>query len=445
MKKYNDLVRATLEKIKQRQADQAEVYLVASKTLKIDVINQQIESADEMAETGMALRLIKDQRLGFSFTSDLDESVIEETIDLALASLPFSAQDEFLRLPAPQEKKSDLVLYDPKIAQAPVQKKIEIALSMERAAYKDPRVKKTEKVSYTDSEHEIWIANSQGMEINYRSNYCGGYADVIALEKEEMESGSGMDFVTTLEALQPDKIGSEASERATQLLGARSIPSQNLPLVFDPLVGSQLLEILAQALSSEAVQKGRSLFAQRIGQLIATENLNVIDNGRLPAGIASSLYDAEGVPTQETKLIEKGKLLNFLFNSYTGAKSGVASTGNAIRPSYRTPPAVGHTNLYFSSGPTDPQAIISSLKRGLYITRIMGAHTANPISGDFSFGAAGCLIENGEKTFPVRGITIAGNLIDLLKKIEAVGADLRFFADIGSPTMLIADLSISGA
>jgi len=435
-----------LKKILKKDIDQAEVFIASNQTLKIDVLDRKVESIDEIRDAGCGIRIIQDQKLGFAFTSDLDGTVIDETIGQAIANAKNSEADEFLtlprRIPAKQDK---LNLYDKQIPSTSVDKKIELAFKIEETAYKaDKRVKKTEKVSYEDSESEVWIVNSNGVDVNYKINYCGGDAGVIALEGPEMQAGFGIQFVKKFEDLGPEKVGKEAAERASQLLGAKSIPSQKISLVIDPLVGTQILGVLAAPLSSESVQKGKSLFANKTGKIIGSEILTIIDNGRLENGLGTAPFDGEGVPTQETKLIDNGILKTFLYNTYTANKGQTKSTGNAARGSFQGVPSVGPSNLYIKPGSDPAEKIIKSIKKGLYVTRVMGIHTANPISGDFSFGAAGIMIENGEKTYPVRGITIAGNLIKMLEAIEAIGSDLRMIADIGSPTLLISELSVSG-
>ena len=228
------------------------------------------------------------------------------------------------------------------------------------------------------------------------------------------------------------------------ITGRKIYQEPKIPLVLDPTVSGQLLEVVVSALSSEAVQKGKSLFVNKINQLVGAKSLNITDNGQLKDGIESAPFDAEGVATQETKLISDGKLNTYLFNSYTANKGETKSTGNAARGSYKTPPGISTTNLYIEPGKTSASSIIKSLKKGLYVAQVMGLHTANPITGDFSVGAAGIMIENGQKTHAVRGITIAGNLIDMLKSIEAVGSDLRFVVNVGAPTLLIHDMTVSG-
>ncbi|MFH1361391.1 MAG: TldD/PmbA family protein [bacterium] len=437
-----------LEKIK--SIDEAEVFLSKSKSLTVDVLDGQVESIDEIRDQGLGIRVIKGKKLGFAFTSDLDESAIENTINQAIENAKNSAPDEFNTLPSPHSSSTPrpsppFDSYDPKIAQVPIKAKIDLALSIEKAAYKaSNKVKKTEKISYSEAESEVWIANSKGLKVTYKDNNCGAFGDVIAIQNTEMESGFGMDYVTNFDDLNFEAVGTEAAKRAVQLLGAKSISSQKVPLVIDPYVATQLLGVLAAPLSSEAVQKGKSLFAGKIDQAIGSELLTIIDNGRLPKRIGSAPFDGEGVPTQETKLIEAGQLKTFFYNTYTAKKGKTKSTGNASRGSFQGLPVVGPTNLYIKAGTKSHDEIIKSITKGLYIVRVMGVHTANPISGDFSFGAAGIMIENGKLTQPVRGITIAGNLIDLLKHLKAVGSNLRFFANVGAPTLLFDGMTISG-
>ena len=436
-----------LKQIIDKGISQAEVYLSSAKTLKIDVLDQKVEAIDEIQDSGLAIRIINQHKLGFAYTADFDETIIEDTIACAIKNSENTEADENHCFPEKYigSHENKLELYDQKIAKTPIDEKIACALKMEKAAYQaDPRIKKTEKVSYFDSESEVWIINTNGVDINYKLNACGGHASMIAMKEEEMESGFGMSYKKKYQELIPEEIGKEAAQRAIELLGAKTVPSQKIPILLDPLVGTQLLEVLSNLLSSEAVQKGKSLFAGKMGKLIGAKDLTIIDNGLLKDGLASEPFDAEGTPTQETKLIENGILTNYFFNAYTARKGQTRSTGNATRASFKAPPAIGPTNLYFSPGSQNQSSLIKSVKHGLYLTRIMGMHTANPISGDFSLGAAGRVIENGEKTYPVRGITIAGNLLDLLEAIDGIGSDLRFFATLGSPTLLISGLTISG-
>lgn len=437
-----------LESILKKDVDQAEVYFSSSKAVQIDALNQKVEAVKEVHDQGLGIRIIKNKKLGFAFTSDLDPFVIEKTIEQAIANAKNSEPDEFNSLPLPQTASlpEKLNLYDKQIDETSISKKTKLALKMEETAYKtDKRVKKTEKVTYSDSAAEVRIVNSNGIDSTCKSNRCGAVAQIIATQDGEMEYGFGLDYVKKLKDLDPVKIGKEAAHRACQLLGAKTIKSQKIPIVLDPEIAAELLEVLASPLTAEAVQKGKSLFFGKTGKAVAADGLTIIDNGKLENAIGTAPFDDEGVSTQETKLIEKGILRNYLFNTYTANKGGTKSTGNAQRGSFMGTPDTGPTNLYISKGIRSPKSIINSVKKGLHVTRVMGIHTANPISGDFSFGAAGIMIENGEKTHAVRGITIAGNLIEILMQIEEVGLDLRFFGSVGAPSLLISNISISGA
>ncbi|HHY91741.1 MAG TPA: TldD/PmbA family protein, partial [Firmicutes bacterium] len=211
-----------------------------------------------------------------------------------------------------------------------------------------------------------------------------------------------------------------------------------------PQAATQFLGILAPALTAEAVQKKRSLFAERLGEQVGSEAVTVVDDGTLPGGINTSPVDSEGVPTQKTTLVAAGRLEGFLHNVYTAAKDKTRSTGNGIRSSFKGAPEVGPTNLYLAPGKHQPGELLSGVKKGLYVLDLLGTHTANPISGDFSLGATGVLIENGHFSQPVRGVVIAGNAVTLLKQVQAAACDLRFYLGFGSPTLLLEPLTVSG-
>ncbi|MDI6731939.1 MAG: TldD/PmbA family protein, partial [Candidatus Margulisbacteria bacterium] len=436
-----------LEKIKRKGADQAEVYFSSSSALKIDVIDQKVESIDKITDIGIGIRIIKDKKLGFAFTSEFDETILGHTTDWAINNANNSAADENWCMPEKslEHRGQGIELFDEKIASTTITQKTELALKIEEAAHKyDKRVKKTEKVTYSDSEQAIWIVNSNGLDAQYKSNHCGAIAMVMAIADGHMESGMGMDYVKKLADLNAVEIGKEAAQKAVELLNPKPIKSQKLPILLDPISSAELLEVLVGPLSAEAVQKGKSLFANKIGRLAAANKIKIIDDGTLENRIGTAPFDDEGTLTQKTVLIEDGILTNYIHNAYTAKKGNAKSTGNAARSGYRTLPAIGPTNLYIEPGNKAQSEMIKSINKGLLVVRLMGIHTINPISGDFSIGAAGLMIDNGEITYPVRGITIAGNIIDMLEAVEEVGSDLRFMANIGAPSLLIGNISISG-
>lgn len=436
---------SVIESAKKKGADMAEVYLSNSKELFIEVRDGRVETMKLAGERGMGLRVMKGNRTGFAYTSDLSTESAGLILDQALANATSAAEDQYRAMPGPAPGYPDLDLYDRKIIDTSVEEKIALARTMEEEARKsDPRVKIIEGSSYTDAETEITLINSLGVDLSYKGAYCGIYIALVAVQGTDSQTGFALNYSLGYDDLDGRATGREAAGRAVRMLGAKTVPSQTLPVVFEPYVATGFLGLLAPALTAEAVQKGRSLFAGKVGQKVASDRINIVDDGSLPGGIASANFDGEGVPTSRTRLITGGALEGYLHNTYTAAREGVRSTGNGVRGSFKSTPEVGATNFFIEAGGKGPEQIIGGIERGFFVTEVLGMHTANPISGDFSLGATGIMIEKGQFTYPVRGVALAGNIIDMMKKIEAVGSDLTFFGGRGSPTLLVGDMSLSG-
>ena len=418
-----------------------EIFNITTKSTTVEVIDKNVEAIDNVIENGLSIRIIKDNKLGFAYSTDLDESSLEDLFEQAINNSINIPEDKYLSLPI-KSAFEPIITFDREISDLSIGQKTKFALSIEAAAYKNSMVKKTEKVSFSTHEIKTAIINTNGIDISYFSNYCGGSCDVIAEAGNEQESGYAFNYVADFKNFIPESIGNEAASRASKLLSPKSIPSQRITLILDPFIGAQLLGSISSLFFSDSVQKGKSLFANKLGQYVASSKISITDDGRLKGGLSSAPVDDEGVSTGRTKLIEDGKLCGYLYNSYYASKDGTISTGNGKRSSYKSLPEISPSNIYIMPGEKTTKD-----RTGLYITRVMGMHTVNPISGDFSIGAAGIMITNGQREFPVRGITIAGNLIDLLKSVEEVGNDLRFFplsSNFGSPTLVVSDIAVSG-
>ncbi len=434
-----------IDMARRKGADMAEVYLSNSRELFIEVRDGNVETIKLAGERGLGLRLLKGNRVGFAYTSDLDPGILNEILDLAVANTSSAAEDPYRALPGPAKRYPELDLYDRRIVETPVEEKIQLARSMEETAKScDPRVKIIEGSSYTDAETEITLINSLGVDLSCRAAYCGIYIALVAVQGGESQTGFSMNYSLKYGGLDGRATGREAALKAVRMLGAKTVPSQKVPVVLEPYVATGFLGLLAPALTAEAVQKGRSLFAGKVGQKVASDRVTIIDDGSMPGGITSTPFDGEGVPTSMTRLVGGGILEGFLHNTYTAAKDGVQSTGNGARGSFKSTPEVGATNFFIGNGDTTPENIITGLKNGFYVTEVLGMHTANPISGDFSLGVSGLMIEKGRLAYPVRGVALAGNIIDMMKKIEAVGNDLTFFGGRGSPTLLVDGMALSG-
>ncbi|SDF10393.1 TldD/PmbA family protein [Sporolituus thermophilus] len=444
---YLEIANKAIQLAQKIGAYAAEAYVLDARALTIEVAEQKVETLKQAHDTGIGIRVIsREQAVGFAHSTGIDGGDIEGVVRQALANSRKSFADKYHVLPGKPQQIPEMDLLDRQLALVPVEEKIEKAKEVERAAQRtDKRVRRTERCVYEDADYGVALANSNGLAVAYRSGYCGVYGMVLAEQDGDVQTGMALSYRRRFAELDAAAVGSEAAREAIMLLGAKTIGTTKAALVLSPYIATNFFSILVPALSADAVQKGRSLFKGKLGQKVASPALSLVDDGRLEGGIASSPVDGEGVPTRRTELLVRGELNSYLYNTYTAAKDNVTSTGNGVRGSFKGLPEVGPTNIFIQPGDTEPNAIIAGVKKGFYVTSVMGMHTANPISGDFSIGAAGVWIENGEFTHAVRGVAIAGNILELLNNVDAVGSDLRFFGSQGAPTLRISGITISGS
>ncbi|MBE0428875.1 MAG: TldD/PmbA family protein [Thermoleophilia bacterium] len=443
------MARKALAHASRTGAGQAEAFALVTRSLRIKVYRQDVEELASATGSGVGVRVFSEDGVGYAYTTDLSEAGLEEAARHAAANAAVTAGDEFMGLPEPAAEFPELDLYAEKLNQTGVQEKIGLAAAMERAALEsDKRVAQVEAAVYAEGEGRVAIANSLGFARQYRETSCYAYAQAVAEQEGQMQIG--ISFTTGREPgqLEGPACGREAAARAVALLGATQCQSLSCPVVMDPFVTAGLVGVVASALNGEAVQKQRSILAGKEGQAVASEAVRLVDEGTHPDGLASAPFDGEGVPTRRTVLVDNGILQGFLYDSYTGRKAGKSSTGNGVRGSYRSMPHVGATNLRLIDGTRPLQEMIASVDLGLYVSDVSGIHSgANPVSGDFSVGAAGVLIRGGELAEPVKEVTIAGNLLSILGSIEAVGNDNRwvpFGGSIHAPSLLIGEMTVSG-
>lgn len=428
------------------RVDAAEIFLRASKATAVEIKDGQVDAFDRALDVGAGLRVLIGGRMGFAFTADLSEAALVTLVDSAVTNARNSALDPCNALPAASPGSPDPVsLYDPEIVALSETEKINRVLAMEREAFGvDPRIKRMRKASASFSESETLIMNTNGAEVSYQGTVCSASIEVVAEENGESQAGWDFDVNRFYRNVRIEEVGRKAARKALALLGAKTISSVKAPVILESGVAEDFLAIMASGFSSENVQKRKSLFIGKIDQTLVSPLITVFDDGLLTGGLGSALTDDEIVPMKKKTLIDKGRLVMFLYNTYTANKDKTASTGNGMRGGFKGVPGVGITNLYIEPGKYSRDELVSSTNSGLYVSEIMGAHMANPISGDFSVGATGFWIENGKKAYPVREITIAGNILDLMKNVDAVGNDLRFSGRIGSPSLRIRELSIGG-
>jgi PmbA protein len=442
--------RSTAEKIlslaASLKADAAEVFLRSYNSTSIEVKEQKVDAFDRARDIGAGLRVLVEGRLGFAFTTDLSDDSLMTLAQAALANAQHTAADEHHSIPGrPAAPYQSVNIFDPELVSLNEKTKIERVMAMERAAFAvDPRIRRIRKAAASFADSKNLIMNTRGAEVSYRSTACSSSIDVVAEDKGESQAGSEFDVSRFYRKLEIEEVGRRAAQRALDLLGAKHIDSAKAPVVLEATVAQEFLSLMASGFSAEAVQKKRSLFIGKLGKAVAAESITIFDDGLLEGGLGTAPSDDEAVPMRKKTIVERGRLAMFLYNTYTANKDKTESTGNGMRGGFKGLPGVGVTNLFIGPGKDPLKGLIASLDRGLFVTEVMGMHTANPISGDFSVGATGFWIEKGEKAYPVREITIAGNILDLMKHVNAVGSDLRFSGRIGSPSLRIQEVSIGG-
>jgi PmbA protein len=413
----------------------------------VDMREGKIDTLSRGHQTGIGLRVLEKQRMGFAFFTSLGEGSLSDLAGRALAVARQSHPDPFLLIPPPPPVPyPEVDGYDGSLGEMNLGDRVEFALRMERAAKGvGSKVSKVRHSLYQDANYSILLLNSRGLAAASRGTYCSASIYVVAEEKGASETGWDMQSSAFFSDLSGEEVGRRAAEQATMMLGAKTIPTHQVDAICSPAPASEFLEVLSVPLMADAVQKGKSLFAHRVGAEVSSGCLHLIDDGLLPHGPQSFPFDDEGVPSQRTPLIEAGVLKGFLYDSYCAAKAERTSTGNARRGGFQSPPQIRATNVLAIPGERTPEAMVQDMGKGVLILSLMGMHTANPISGDFSVGAEGLWIEGGKAQHPFRGVIIAGNLRDWLESLEEVGSDLRFFGGVGCPSLRLKGLQLAGA
>mgnify|MGYP001347605553 CR=1 FL=1 len=436
-----------LERATRQGASAADVVVAEGDNFSVQVRLTAVDRLTRAREKRAGIRIFFGYRSASASTSDFSRESLHRLVDDTCALAKAVVEDPMSGLPERSQLATtfpDLETYDATSLAPDLQ--IELARRTERAALGlDTRITNSEGADFNSSAGRIVLGNTQGFMGEYRSSSFSTSVSPIATDEQGgMQRDSWYAVQRKFAKLEsPESVGQEAARRTLRRLGARKVSTCRVPIVFDPDMAAGLMSNLSSAVSGYALYKGTSFLVGQLGQKIGSDLLTVYDDGLLQGGLGSRPFDGEGVPTRKTVVVERGLLKSYLLDSYSGRKLGLASTGNASR-SVGDSPSVGTTNLYLTPGSWTPEAIIKSVKRGLYVTELIG-FGINMVTGDYSRGAAGLWIENGELTYPVEEITIAGNLKEMLKNIDMVGDDLVFRGRIASPTLRIAEMMIAGA
>ncbi|MBY0504385.1 MAG: TldD/PmbA family protein [Bryobacteraceae bacterium] len=438
-----EIVRLALE----LGATDAECTLAEGEEFSVSVRLGDIEKLQEAASRSAGLRVLVGQRSGSAYTSDLSDEGIQRMVRAAVDNAEVTGEDPFAGLPDAADlgqHSADLSLFDEGIASLTTPEKIEQAKRAEAAflAY-DPRIDKSEGASYDSGVSSRYFANSRGFAGGYRSSQCSLSAVPVASQGGAMERDYWYSSARSPRQLDtPENIGIIAAQRTLRRLGARKVATQKAAIVFEPRMARMLLSHIGEAVDGDAVYRDSSFLAGKIGQRIASENVTIIDDGTMPGLWGTSPFDAEGVRTRRTVIVEKGILRSYLLNTYTARKLGLRSTGNAGR-GLSGAAYVQNGNFYLEAGSLTPAEVIRQAGTGLYVTEVLG-NGVNVVNGDYSCGAQGLWIENGELAYPVSEVTIASTLMEMLNSITAIGNDLEFQSTMAAPTLLIREMTISG-
>jgi PmbA protein len=441
---YIDLTEKLVKKCLRIGADAAEVYLETTRNLSVQVLKAEIETIEEASSQGVGFRVFVDNKMGFSHCNDFSDRALEDTISRAVAFAKLSSPDENNVLTDEAGVTRIDELYDPGIASVPMDNKINMALELENLALGVEGITKSSGAGYGEGESEIFIGNSNGIVKSYQSSGCYLGVYVVAEKGDQKNTGGetcSRVFFSDLMSL--EEIAERASKKALELLDPVMIETQKAAIIFDPAVARSLLGGVITAINGERVLQGASFLKDYLNRQFASPLLTMIDDGTRSRSLGSSPFDGEGVPTKRNVLVENGVLKSFIYNTKAANRAGVKSTGNASRNGFTALPGIGVHNVSLATGNHSQSEIIAGTARGLILKEVTG-YGIDAVSGNFSGGASGLWIVNGEIKHPVKGVTIAGRAFEILNGIDMVGNDIDLNRRFAAPTFRVAEMQIGG-
>jgi PmbA protein len=431
-------------------ATDAEAILYEGDEFEALVRKGEVERLKDSGSRAAGLRVFVGARTASTSTSDLTPAGLERLIRGAIDLARVTSEDPFAGLPDASsfgKLNGDLRVFSEDVAELPAAERIALARRADAACFAaDPRITNSRGGSYDSGSGHKVLANSRGFTGEYRRSICSISASPIAQSADgQMQRDYWYSSARSAAALEsPESVGAEAARRTLRRLGARSVPTQRVPVVFSPEVARSVVGHIFEAANGSLIYHQSSFFVGKLGEQVASPELTIIDDGTLVGGFGTAPFDGEGLPTRRTVIVERGVLKNYLLNTYMARKLNMASTGNASR-GLAGAPGIGAGNLFLeSASPLPPAAILADIKSGFYITELIG-QGVNMVTGDYSRGASGLWIENGELSYSVEGVTIAGNLREMFQNITAAGDDMVFRSSVASPTLRIDGMTIAGA
>jgi PmbA protein len=431
-----------------REGEQVEAVAIRSRQTDIRAYGGEVEQLSSAEALGVGIRVISEGRQGFAYAGTFDDEVLQETLADARDNASFGTRDEWVALAEPDGVEPvALEVFRADLADLPTDRKVDIALELERAVRAgDPRISGIESAEYGDAIAEAAIVSTTGIRTSSRETAASLFCAALASEGSETQTGFGFSVGRHLDELDFDKVVREAIDRSTRMLGASKPSTERVTLVLDPWVTAQLLGIIGSTLSGESVLKGRSPFADRVGDDVASPLVTFVDDPTNSLAFTATAVDGEGLATRRTPLIAAGVLQGFVHNSYTARRSGTTSTGSATRGSHKSTPGVGCRAVTLAPGTKTQAELVAAVGDGVLIQDVSGLHSGvNPVSGDFSTGAEGLRISAGALGEPLREFTIASTLQRMLKDIVAVGADVEWLPmPAAGVSLVVRDVTVSG-
>jgi PmbA protein len=431
-----------------RGDEQVEAFAGSSTSTSVKVHGGEVESLTQATTAGIGVRVVRGGRQGFAYAGSLDASMIAEVLAEARDNADYAQPEEWVGLATPDGvAPPDVDLWRDGLAAMPAERKVDLALGLERAVRaRDPRITGVRVAQWADGSGVGAVVTSTGISVTGRSTVCHLSAQALASDGDETTIGYGVSVGREPADVDIDEAADDAAERATRMLGAGQPPSGTVTLVLEPRMAATLIGVVAGTLNGESVLKGTSPFADRVGEQIASPLLTLVDDPTDPRSLGADSHDGEGLATRRIPLIEGGVLQGFLHNTATGRRAGVPSTASAVR-GYRSTPAVGAQALQVAPGAGSLDDLVADVDRGVLVQSMSGLHSGvNPVSGDFSVGVEGLMVRDGARSEPIREATIASTLQRLLLDVSAVGGEVEWTpGGTGAVALVIPGVTLSGA
>ncbi|WP_448584242.1 TldD/PmbA family protein [Thermocrinis sp.] len=420
-----------------------EVYLERTEKLLVETSNEQPENLSKSKEVGLGIRVIKDFKQGFAYTTEISQESVIKCVKRAMESSELTPEDKGFVLNKNPFRGELKAIYDSEGTTISVEDRIEMLINLERLTKKlDKRVVGSRKSSLKELKVEVYCLNSYGLEYSYRTTYFSCFTSALAVENGEEAISYEYRAGRFIKDIDFEEMAKDVAFKATAQLKASSYETKVLPVVFFRDSATLLLEAFSSMFLGDSLTKNKTMLKGKENTPVGSPLLTIIDDGMLEHGLGSLELDAEGIPSRKNVVVERGVFKGFLHSLYTAVKCNAEPTGNSVRHSFKSLPTSGIRNLYIEKGPYSLDDLLSMYDETFLVLDLMGLHTVDPISGDFSLGASGIILKRGNKEKAVKGVVIGGNVKDLWEKLVGVGKDLRMYGHVGSPSILIEGITV---